>query len=197
MESPLQPTDAPTAVPASSFRAQLRTWVRDLLLALGLAMLIVIFLYQPVKVEGTSMSPLLDDQDRIFINKFVYRFEPIQRGDVVVFWYPMDRAKSFIKRVVALPGETVEILRGRVYVGGRRLEEPYVPAQFADASSYGPLRIPPGHYFVLGDHRNSSNDSRVFGPVSEGFIYGKAVFSYWPMNRLGAIPAYATDGKQE
>ena len=99
-------------------RHEIRVWTRDLLIAIGLALVIIVFLYQPVKVEGTSMAPLLTDQERIFINKFVYRFEAIQRGDVVVFWYPLDRSKSFIKRVVALPGETIEIRRGVVYVNG-------------------------------------------------------------------------------
>jgi signal peptidase I len=172
-------------------RRELRGWARDLLLALGLATVIIVFLYQPVKVEGTSMAPLLSDQERIFINKFVYRFEPIERGDVVVFWYPLDRSKSFIKRVVGLPGETVEIRQGRVYVDGKRLDEPYVPAQYADASAYGPVRIPPDEYFLMGDHRVSSNDSRVFGSVPSRYIYGKAVFAYWPVERFGTIPAFA------
>src|SRR5215471_1427175 len=97
---------AAEAKPAGhSLKREIRVWTRDLLIAIGLALVIIIFLYQPVKVEGTSMAPLLSDQERIFINKFVYRFEPIQRGDVVVFWYPLDRTKSFIKRVIALPGE--------------------------------------------------------------------------------------------
>ncbi|HEX9760955.1 MAG TPA: signal peptidase I, partial [Candidatus Acidoferrales bacterium] len=109
-----------------------KNWARDLMVALGLALTVIIFLYQPVKVEGTSMAPLLSDHERIFINKFVYRFEPIQRGDVVVFWYPMDQTKSFIKRVVALPGERVEIRRGVVYVNGASLDEPYIPPAFLD-----------------------------------------------------------------
>lgn len=158
-------------------------------------MVIIIFLYQPVKVEGTSMAPLLTDQERIFINKFVYRFEPIERGDVVVFWYPLDRSKSFIKRVVGLPGETVEIGQGRVYVNGKRLSEPYVPQQFTDVSTFGPVRVPPDEYFVMGDHRASSNDSRVFGPVPNRYIYGKAVFAYWPMERFGSIPPSAEQVK--
>ncbi len=186
---------ASESAPPPSLRRELRAWTRDLLLAIGLAMVIIIFLYQPVKVEGTSMAPLLTDQERIFINKFVYRFEPIERGDVVVFWYPLDRSKSFIKRVVALPDETVEIRQGRVYVNGKRLEEPYVPTQFADASTYGPVRVPPDEYFVMGDHRASSNDSRVFGPVPSRYIYGKAVFAYWPMDRFGLLPPSAEHGK--
>ena len=102
--------------------------------ASGSRLVIIIFLYQPVKVEGTSMAPLLSDQERIFINKFVYRFEPIERGDVVVFWYPLDRSKSFIKRVIGLPGDTVEIRAGHLYVNGKELQEPYVPASYLDGS---------------------------------------------------------------
>src|SRR5499427_2251077 len=163
-------TVAPAA--AQPLRRELRSWGRDLVIALSLAIVIIIFFYQPVKVEGTSMTPLISDPERIFINKFVYRFEPIERGDVVVFWYPLDRTKSFIKRVIALPGETVEIRQGIVYVDGGEIKEPYVPPQYEDLSDYGPVRVPPNMYFVMGDHRISSNDSRVFGPVPSRFIYG-------------------------
>src|ERR1700752_3000037 len=130
----LPPQDASASQASSNhlLRNEIRVWTRDLLIAIGLALVIIVFLYQPVKVEGTSMAPLLSDQERIFINKFVYRFEPIERGDVVVFWYPLDRSKSFIKRVVGLPGEEVEIRQGIVYVNGRALEEPYVPPQYED-----------------------------------------------------------------
>ncbi|MBI1749816.1 MAG: signal peptidase I [Acidobacteria bacterium] len=195
MEQPANSTLQPKEQGASlsAVRAAVVNWTRDLLIALGLAAVIIVFLYQPVKVEGTSMSPLLTDQERIFINKFVYRFEPIQRGDVVVFWYPLDRSKSFIKRVVALSGDTVEIRQGRVVVNGKEVDEPYVPAQFADRNSLAPARIPEGSFFVLGDHRNSSNDSRVFGAVPGQFIYGKAVFVYWPVERFGALPAHDSD----
>src|SRR2546421_11130409 len=168
-------------------RHEIRVWTRDLLIAIGLALIIIIFLYQPVKVEGTSMAPLLSDQERIFINKFVYRFEPIQRGDVVVFWYPLDHSKSFIKRVVGLPGEAVEIRQGAVYVNGKIVPEPYVPPQYEDLSDFGPVRVPKDNYFVMGDHRISSNDSRVFGPVASRFIYGRAVFAYWPVDHFGSL----------
>jgi signal peptidase I len=171
----------------SVLRHEIRVWTRDLLIAIGLALVIIVFLYQPVKVEGTSMAPLLSDQERIFINKFVYRFEPIVRGDVVVFWYPLDRSKSFIKRVVGLPGETVEIRRGVVYVNGEAIPEPYVPPQYADVSDFGPIKVPRGSYFVMGDHRISSNDSRVFGPVASQYIYGRAVFAYWPVDHFGSL----------
>jgi signal peptidase I len=173
-------------------RRELRSWTRDLAVALGLAIVIMIFLYQPVKVEGTSMNPLLSDQERIFINKFIYRFEPIERGDVIVFWYPLDRSKSFIKRVVALPGEMIEIRAGNVYVNGRELPDQYVPSGYLDGSNYAARRIPPGEYFVMGDHRDSSNDSRVFGSVPRQYIYGKAVFAYWPVDHFGSLTSSST-----
>ena len=182
----------PDNVPLPQFRRELRSWTRDLAVALGLALMIIIFLYQPVKVEGTSMAPLLSDQERIFINKFVYRFEPIERGDVVVFWYPLDRSKSFIKRVVALPGETVELRAGRLFVAGRELVEPYVPTNYLDGANYPPMTVPPDNFFVMGDHRDSSNDSRVFGPVARQFIYGKAVFAYWPVDHFGSLTSTST-----
>ena len=119
VNSSLQPKEQGASF--STIRAAVMNWTRDLLIALGLAAVIIVFLYQPVKVEGTSMSPLLTDQERIFINKFVYRFEPIQRGDVVVFWYPRDPSVSFIKRVVAMPGDTVELKRGVLWVNGTLL----------------------------------------------------------------------------
>src|SRR5438876_10654594 len=135
--------------PPHSLRNEIRVWTRDLLIAIGLALVIIVFLYQPVKVEGTSMAPLLSDQERIFINKFVYRFEPIERGDGVVVWYPLDRSKSFIKRIIALPDEVVQIRSGVVYVDGQALAEPYVPPQYEDLSDYGPVRVPRDMYFVM------------------------------------------------
>ena len=165
----------------------LSVWLRDLMISLAISAFIIIFLYQPVKVEGTSMMPSLDDQERIFVNKYVYRLEPIQRGDIVVFRYPRDPGKSYIKRVVAIAGDRVRIEEGVVFVNGRRLSEPYLPEQYEDVRSYQESVVPPHSYFVLGDHRNLSNDSRDFGPVSENFIYGKAVFGYWPVGRVGTL----------
>ena len=123
----------------------------------------------------------------IFVNKYVYRLESIQRGDVVVFRYPRDPSKSFIKRVIALAGDRIRIESGEVFVNGEALEEDYVPAAYADQRSYGEIVIPPNSYFVLGDHRTMSNDSRDFGPVNVGFIYGKAVFGYWPVDKMGRV----------
>jgi signal peptidase I len=189
-DSPIpETTDQPR--PAWDFRSQLRIWARDLLLAFCFVVVIMVFLYQPVKVEGTSMAPLISDQERVFINKIVYRFESISRCDVVVFWYPLDRTKSFIKRVVGLPGETVEVRQGVVYVDGRALDEPYLLPQYVDTSNFGPVRVPPDQFFVMGDHRDSSNDSRVFGSVPASYIYGKAVFAYWPMDHFGSLSVSA------
>src|SRR6202041_1203786 len=173
-------------------RHELRSWTRDLAVALGLALVIIIFLYQPVKVEGTSMAPLLSDQECIFINKFVYRFTPIERGDVVVFWYPLDHWKSVIKGVIGLPGETIELRASHLYVNGKELVEPYVPPSYLDGSSYGPVQIPDGNYFVMCDHRDSSNVSRGFGAVSRPYIYGKAVFAYWPVDHFGSLSSTYT-----
>ena len=179
----------PSAFPAPPRRANtvLSGWLRDVIISLVVSAFFIIFLYQPVKVEGTSMMPTLQDQERVFINKFVYKLEPIARGDVIVFRYPRDPAKSYIKRVAAVAGDRVRIEEGVVFVNGHRLSEPYVPEQYEDVRSYPEYVVPPHCYFVLGDHRNLSNDSRDFGPVNEAFIYGKAVFGYWPFARVGTL----------
>src|SRR5437870_10664043 len=165
----------------------LAVWLRDLIISLAISAFIIIFLYQPVKVEGTSMMPSLDDQERIFVNKFVYRLEPIERGDIVVFRYPRDPSKSFIKRVIGLAGDHIRIEAGQVFVNGEPLEEDYVPRAYADERSYPEMVVPDNGYFVLGDHRTMSNDSRDFGPVASAYIYGKAVFGYWPMDKMGRV----------
>jgi len=164
-------------------------WLRDLTVSVLIAVVVILFLYQPVRVEGTSMMPSLVDQERIFINKFAYRFgiTDISRGDTVVFWFPGDPSKSFIKRVIGVPGDKVEVTDGKVSVNQTMLDEPYVPEAYRDHVST-PLRVvPPGEYFVLGDHRSSSNDSRSWGTVKRGYIYGKAVFVYWPLDKMGRV----------
>ena len=182
-------TPPPSVLPShdSSWVPWVRSWIRDLFIALFIAGVIILFFYQPVKVEGTSMMPRLNDQERIFINKFVYRLEEIHRGDVVVFWFPRDTSKSYIKRVIGLPGDTVEIVRGEVFVNGERLIEPYIPPEYRGDQTTLPVRVGPGEYYVLGDHRNSSNDSRVWGNVPRSFIYGKAELAYWPLGRWGLL----------
>ena len=173
--------------PPAAQPGYLRLWVRDVLVAVGASFMIITFLYQPVRVEGTSMLPELRDQDRLFINKFAYRFESISRGDVVVFHYPRDPEKSYIKRVIALPGDSLRIDDGRVYVNGQQIDESYVPKRYRDVRSMPEIVIPQGDYFVMGDHRSISSDSRDFGPVDRELIYGKAAFIYWPADNFGVI----------
>src|SRR5215475_9836499 len=129
-QPPDSPVDQPNEGHISRGRSVLSVWLRDLAISLAISCFIIIFLYQPVKVEGTSMMPSLEDQERIFVNKFVYRIEAIQRGDVVVFRYPRDPSKSFIKRMIALAGDRVRIESGEVFVNGEPLEEDYVPAAY-------------------------------------------------------------------
>lgn len=166
---------------------EVKSWTRDILFAVVTAILIVLFVVQPVKVEGTSMLPRLVDQERIFVNRFIYHITDIHRGDIVVFWYPKDPSKSFIKRVIGLPGDIVRIDSGKVFVNDRMLDEDYLDPRYLDHESYGPERVSEESYFVLGDHRNSSNDSRNWGQVPRRNIYGKAIFRYWPVSRLGSI----------
>jgi signal peptidase I len=163
------------------------SWARDLVVSVAISAFIILFLYQPVRVEGTSMLPVLEDQDRLFINKMAYRMGDIHEGDVVVFQYPRDHSKSYIKRVIALPGDDLRIDRGQVFVNGVRLKEPYLESRFIDDRSQAEMVIPPKEYFVMGDHRSISSDSRDFGPVDRELIYGKAVFVYWPMEQVGVV----------
>ena len=185
------PAASPSAEPASTVPVRggtgIGVWVRDLIISLAISAFVIIFLYQPVKVEGVSMMPSLEDQERIFVNKFVYRLEPIERGDIVVFRYPPDPSKSYIKRVIGMAGDRIRIDGGQVYVNDQALDEDYVPSAYTDFRSYPEISVPADSFFVLGDHRSMSSDSREFGPVNQSFIYGKAVFGYWPMNKLGRV----------
>ncbi len=186
------PVPEPAGTPAAKTRSVLGaliSWLRDLAVSVVIAIVVIVFIYQPVKVEGTSMMPGLVDQERIFVNKFMYRFGigEIHRGDLVVFWYPMDQSKSYIKRVIGLPGDIVSIHGGIVEINGTPIDEGYVPDDYRDGYSMAPRTVEPGHYFVLGDHRNSSNDSRNWGSVPRECIYGKAVFVYWPLEKIGPV----------
>jgi signal peptidase I len=180
--------DTPPATPTQDAKsAGLGLWLRDLVVSAAASVLIITFLYQPVRVEGTSMLPRLEDRDRLFINKFVYRIEAIHRGDVVVFHYPRDPEKSYIKRVIALPGDHLRIDHGSVWLNGQRLIEPYVPEEYRDTRSYPEMIVPEDEYFMMGDHRSISSDSREFGPVDRDLIYGKAAFVYWPSRDAGLV----------
>ncbi|HEX4030238.1 MAG TPA: signal peptidase I [Terracidiphilus sp.] len=180
--SPEQPAPRPTSRPGT-----MGLWFRDLIISAAASVLIITFLYQPVRVEGTSMLPRLEDRDRLFINKFVYHIEGIERGDIVVFRYPRDVEKSYIKRVIALPGDHLRIDDGQVWLNGRALPEPYVPERYRDTRSMAEMTVPEGCYFMMGDHRSISSDSREFGPVARNLIYGKAVFVYWPAKDAGVL----------
>ena len=183
------PPPLPAPIEAASPARSTMYWLRDLSMSVMIAILVILFLYQPVKVEGTSMMPSIIDQERIFINKFVYRFgiADIGRGDTVVFWFPGDPSKSYIKRVIGVPGDAVEVADGNVIVNGRTLSEPYVPEEYRDHMSMPRRTVPADEFFVLGDHRSSSNDSRSWGFVPRRYIYGKAVFVYWPLDRMGLL----------
>ncbi len=187
----LDPAPSASAAPPAkrTILGSLGHWVRDLMISVVLAVVVILFIYQPVKVEGTSMMPTLDDQERIFINKFVYRFhfDNVERGDTVVFWFPGDPTKSYIKRVIGMPGDRVEVVDGKVIVNGRALVENYVPPEYRDQSTMSERVVPPSQYFVLGDHRSSSNDSPAWGMVPRRYIYGKAVFIYWPLDKMGLL----------
>jgi signal peptidase I len=178
--------------------SELRSLFRDIIFAGVIAILIVVFVIQPVRVEGQSMMPKLQDQDRIFVNKFIYPLrewlgdkEPIKRGDIVVLLFPNDPSKSYIKRVVGLPGEMVEIQDGKVQIDGKRIDEYYLDAKnLSHDTTPQPVKVNDHHYFVMGDNRSNSSDSRSWGLVPEKYIYGKAVFRYYPFipfERVGKI----------
>jgi signal peptidase I len=173
--------------PSPSKAGSAGLWLRDLLVSAVASVLIITFLYQPVRVEGTSMLPRLEDHDRLFINKFVYHFASIERGDVVVFHYPRDPEKSYIKRVIALPGDRLRIDRGQLWLNGKLQSEPYVPDEYQDTRSMEEIVVPEDSYFMMGDHRSISSDSREFGPVERDLIYGKAAFVYWPTRDAGVV----------
>ncbi len=177
---------------------ELRSLLRDVIFAGVIAILIVGFVVQPVRVEGQSMMPKLHDQDRIFVNKFIYPLrewigdkEPIKRGDIVVLLYPDDPSKSYIKRVVGLPGEEVNVENGKLYINGVQMVESYLDSEYISSDSMpGSVHVKEHHYFVMGDNRRNSSDSRYWGLVPEKYIYGKAIFRYYPftpIERVGAI----------
>jgi signal peptidase I len=183
---PNEPVPNPAPAPRQK-AAGLGLWLRDLFVSAAASVLIITFLYQPVRVEGTSMLPRLEDRDRLFINKFVYHVSAIERGDVVVFHYPRDPEKSYIKRVIALPGDRLWIDHGEVWLNGKPLREGYVPEDYRDSRSMGEIIVPAESFFMMGDHRSISSDSREFGPVERSLIYGKAVFIYWPAKDAGVV----------
>lgn len=174
-----------------------KSLLKDIFFAGFIAVLIVMFVVQPVRVEGQSMMPRLHDQDRIFVNKFLYSLrewmgdrEPIKRGDIVVLLFPLDPSKSYIKRVVGLPGEEINVENGKLYINGTLVEEPYLDPEYLSVDTVGTKRVPEHHYYVMGDNRRNSSDSRMWDFVPEKYIYGKAIFRYYPFSpfeRVGKL----------
>lgn len=163
--------------------------LRDLFIALMIALLVGVFIIQPVKVEGYSMLPYLHDGERILVNKLIYYDLPrLERGDIVVFWFPDDPSKSYIKRIIGLPGETVEVREGRVLVNGQELQEPYLDPQLNLARvNHPPVVVRNNYFFVMGDNRDHSSDSRYWGMVPKKYIYGEALLRFWPFGRASVI----------
>lgn len=168
--------------------------VRDIFLIIVVFILFGVFFIQPVVVEGTSMLPQLHDGERLLVNKLVYykiqsvSWGHIERGDIVVFWFPNDPDKSYVKRVIGLPGEMVEVRNGKVIVDGRELKEDYLDAEHNQSlPSSPPKKVDEHHYFVMGDNRDNSSDSRYWGLVPEKYIYGKAFFRYWKPSNIGFL----------
>jgi len=190
-----EPADT-KATPSTSAWTEVKSLARDVAFAAITAILIVVFVVQPVKVEGTSMLPQLENGERIFVNKFIYSFDAIHRGDIVVFWYPDNPSQSFIKRVIGLPGDTIKVVSGHVYINDKPYNEPYLSRDRTQQMyNFGPEKVKQYHYFVMGDNRDASNDSRAWGEVPEKYIYGKAMFRYWPLSSFGSIPAQPEDNQ--
>lgn len=181
------PTPAASLAPPTPRPRFLVTLIKDFALAALLFVFVLVFLFQPFRVVGVSMLPEFSPSDRIIVNKLSYRLGDIQRGDVVVFYYPEEPSTSFIKRVIGLPGDRVAIVEGEVYVNDQRLSEPYLEQSFRVVENRDEVEVRRGFYYVLGDHRGESFDSRFWGLVPERYIYGKVVLSYWPPEHVRVI----------
>jgi signal peptidase I len=178
------PPDSRTASPGvrlAQVKEELVAWLKTLVSAAVYAVLIVTFVMQVARVEGQSMAPTLEDQDRLIVNKLVYRIADPRRGDIVMLYYPLNPDKSFVKRVIAEEGDTVRIVDGRVFVNDIPLKDDYVSSEYRSHDDWGPQVIPEGYYFVMGDHRNNSSDSRHWGMVPKRYIIGKVQLRWWPV----------------
>jgi signal peptidase I len=173
------PAAGPTAL--ARIGEELLAWFKTLVSAAVYATLIVTFGFQVARVEGQSMAPTLEDQDRLIVNKLVYRLGSPRRGDIVMLYYPINPDKSFVKRVIAEERDTVRIMDGRVYVNDVPMQDDYVPAAYRSHDDWGPQVVPDGYYFVMGDHRNNSSDSRHWGMVPKRYIIGKVQLRWWPV----------------
>jgi signal peptidase I len=160
---------------------ELIAWAQTLASAAVYATLVVTFVAQIARVEGLSMAPTLADQDRLVVNKLIYLLHAPQRGDIVMLYYPEDPDKTFVKRVIGDPGDVIRIVDGQVFVNDVALLDSFVLPEFRSHDDFGPFTVPPAHYFVMGDHRNNSSDSRQWGPVPKKYITGKIQLRWWPL----------------
>jgi signal peptidase I len=165
----------------SVWRDEILAWLRTLISAGVYAILIVTFGFQVARVEGQSMAPTLADQDRLVVNKVVYQFGPPRRGDIVMLYYPPDPDKSFVKRIIAEEGDSVKLVGGRVYVNDVPINDDYVPQNYRSHEDFERTVVKEGYYFVMGDHRNNSSDSRNWGEVPKRYITGKVQLRWWPI----------------
>ena len=182
-ESPV--TETSTAQPPPRFAGQVHAiadWSKTLASAAVYATLILTFVGQIARVDGFSMEPTLADHDRLVVNKWIYRVSEPRPGDIVMLYYPVDPEKMFVKRVIAREGDEVRITGGTVSVNGVALLDEFVPPEFRSSEDFGPQVVPQGYYFVMGDHRNRSSDSRDWGPVPKKYITGKVQLRWWPPN---------------
>ena len=173
---------------------EMKEWSRSLLWGAIFVYFFTGYVFKAYKVEGRSMQPLLQNGERIFVNRLIYRIDDIKRGDIVVFYHPAEPKDFFIKRVLGLPGESVEVRRGKVLINGQAIDDHFVPNYFKSRENVPKMIIPIGHYFVSGDHRNQSYDSRAWAMdpgrspfVPEQYIMGRASFRYWPVSTFGII----------
>ena len=162
-------------------KEELFVWFKTIVSACVYATLIVTFGFQVARVEGQSMAPTLADQDRLIVNKLAYRMGEPRRGDIVMLHYPLNPDKSFVKRVIAEEGDSVRIVNGQVYVNNVPMTDDFVPPEFRSHDDFGPTVIREGYYFVLGDHRNNSSDSRHWGEVPKKYIIGRVQLRWWPL----------------
>ena len=163
------------------WRNEVFTWLGTFVSAAVYATMIITFGFQIARVDGLSMAPTLADHDRLIVNKLRYLLTSPQRGDIVMLYYPMDPDKMFVKRVIAEPGDTVRIVNGRVFVNDVAMRDDFVPMEYRSHEDWGPQVIPEGYYYVMGDHRNNSSDSRNWGPVPKKYITGKVQVRWWPV----------------
>jgi len=182
----------PVLVPAPSIwhglGAALRELVETLILTLVI-FLVIRFAVQNFRIEGYSMEPNFHDGEFLLVNKIIYMLHPPERGDVIVFVPPTSASRDFIKRVIGMPGDRVEVINGKVYINGTMLDEPY-PLNLASYSAAA-VTVPPDEYFVLGDNRNNSSDSHSWGTVSVKKNIGKAWVTYWPPQMMGTVQEYS------